>query len=1778
MNVFDFRQSLVSDYERFTRSFVSIRADDIRSAVDSEYASQRFWPEPLVQLNPSFASGGSVEDLVRDGVLSPGCAEIFRFGRSSTASGSSLQLHLHQLQAIRLASQGHSYVLTTGTGSGKSLSYFIPIVDACLKARRGDPTPRTRAIVIYPMNALANSQLEELEKFLGGVSAEHRVSFGRYTGQESEDERNEMARQPPDILLTNFMMLELLMTRQSDLDKTVIRNAQGLQFLVLDELHTYRGRQGADVAVLVRRVREALSQNLICIGTSATMATEGTQAERNQVVASVATRLFGSRIPADHIITETLRRVTPEAQSVETVRAQLRELVNQDIHLPDDYGLLAQHPLAVWTELTLGLQLEEGAYRRARPQQLSAAAARLSQDSGADPATAREVLQQFLLHCFQVRKADRSLFAFRLHQFITGAGKVYATLEAPGQRSITLDGQQFVSGDESRSRRYFGVHFCRHCGQEYFPVWKTAGSGVPRLTPREIDEKSTADDQESSGLFVPHTVDWDPDSPDSYPENWVVQKGEDSWSIRSDRRKHVPTRIRVQADGSLSEGAGYAGWLIPGPFRFCLQCQVSYSTAGKQILRLPSLSSEGRSSATTMLTLSALRYLYEQDTELPEAAKKILGFTDNRQDASLQAGHFNDFIQVLLLRSSVLAALQATPGQELSEKDLGLAVYRALGFYRDDPGVRAEFMQQPDLLGSQRREAQELLQSILTYRVLQDLRLGWRFNNPNLEQLGLIRIDYLDLEDACAHAESWVDAPAVLQAATPAERAHVMRLVLEALRKSLCVSSRYLDRSKQEAMQTQSFNALIEPWAFSEEERLESSSVMVLCSESEMKAKAEKLRGRGLLDGLSFLSKRSALGRLLRQQSTWGPENPHVKEVNDATYEKVMLAILQAASRFGIVMETPTDVGERGWQLSSSNLIWRLAQEGTSSTSAGRAPQINPYFRSAYLNIAALLGHPAHRLFDFEAREHTAQVEPAERQEREARFRYTDRDRADWQKLTGKRLEWLPVLFCSPTMELGVDISSLNTVYMRNVPPTPANYAQRSGRAGRAGQPALVVTYCAAQSPHDQYYFRDPVRMVAGQVSPPALDLANRELLKSHLHAIWLAETGRRLGNSIKELVSLSSSDSLPIAQEIADDLRNPQAVQRARARGLRVMESLRDELGDRAQEWLDPKWVDGIQTRAFEELDAALERWRYLYRTTVKAIAVNFNAENNPAASERERREASIRHNEARRQRDLLLAGDSKASSDFYTYRYLASQGFLPGYNFPRLPLMAYIQGRRGKIGRDNFLSRPRFLALSEFGPFSLIYHEGSQYRVDRALLSLDAESASSNRLSTTSVRLCPVCGYGHFGSQRDRDNCVSCQSSLADAKEIKDLYRIENVSTRRVERITANDEERIRQGYEMQTTIQFAEASGRLEQQILRLSDADGQILELQYGPAATVWRMNYGQRRRKDQEIRGFCIDPSSGRWVADEQDEALADHNTPPDHSPPQRIIPYVEDRRNILIVRPAESLGLLPDSTLATLQTALKRGIETVFQLEESELVAEPLPSRAKRQSILMFEASEGGAGVLTRLASDPTAFRRVVEHALEALHYRRPEGQSHWKVDELLEELDANGNAICEAGCYRCLLSYFNQPDHALLDRRDLAGEGLLLELLCRLTKASAEFASQGRTPEVHDAELRRLSGSSLETAWLDAVEFAGYRKPDRAQVLMERAETRVDFLYDSLRLAILVDGPHHERPLQAEHDQKVNARLEELGFIVIRFPKDRSRWPEIFRANSDLFGSPLSL
>lgn len=444
MDVFSLRDSIVSEYSKFATSFTTIQAEDIRAQVEAIYAKGRFWPDPLLQINPSYKHGLNIETLIANGALDPRTAEIFR------TDGAPLSLYKHQEQAVVLASQGESYVVTTGTGSGKSLCFFIPIVSAVLAEKRVTAARRTRAIIIYPMNALANSQLEELDKFVANVQGERPVTFARYTGQEDSEERRHIADNPPDILLTNFMMLELLMTRQDEVDRKVIGNCAGLRFLVLDELHTYRGRQGADVALLVRRVRERLAPDTLqCVGTSATMASEGSARNKQEVVASVASKLFATAIDPSHVIIEELERVTDKSKRAESVKGALGQAIDAGIprNITDD--ALRSHPLAVWIETRLGITTTDAnpAWHRARPRTLDEAASELHAESGRSEQACKDALRTLLLvsslpetdRTGNEGASQRGFFAFKLHQFISGAGQAFCA-ERPGHLGQAVKG------------------------------------------------------------------------------------------------------------------------------------------------------------------------------------------------------------------------------------------------------------------------------------------------------------------------------------------------------------------------------------------------------------------------------------------------------------------------------------------------------------------------------------------------------------------------------------------------------------------------------------------------------------------------------------------------------------------------------------------------------------------------------------------------------------------------------------------------------------------------------------------------------------------------------------------------------------------------------------------------------------------------------------------------------------------------------------------------------------------------------------------------------------------------------------------------------------------------------------------------------------------------------------------------------------------------------------------------------------------------------------------
>lgn len=569
---------------------------------------------------------------------------------------------------------------------------------------------------------------------------------------------------------------------------------------------------------------------------------------------------------------------------------------------------------------------------------------------------------------------------------------------------------------------------------------------------------------------------------------------------------------------------------------------------------------------------------------------------------------------------------------------------------------------------------------------------------------------------------------------------------------------------------------------------------------------------------------------------------------------------------------------------------------------------------------------------------------------------------------------------------------------------------------------------------------------------------------------------------------------------------------------------------------------------QAFEH---TLTRWRELYRAALHQAQAQDRIIRDATRSPADKRQAERLRAEAEAQLKLLTEVENIAQADFYSYRYFASEGFLPGYNFPRLPISAYIPGRRTKQ-RDEFLSRPRFLAIAEFGPRSIIYHEGSRYIVNKVILPVN-ESDGSGEVQGERAKLCAQCGYLHPMMAAGADLCERCGTLLS--APLQPLFRMQNVTARRRDNINADEEERVRLGYELKTALRFPAHDGQPTARTATVDVAGETVLRLTYGQAATLWRINLGWARRQERNQWGFVLDTERGYWardttIADDPDDPLSVRTT--------RVIPYVDDRRNCLLIEPTTRYDL---PVMASLQAALKHALQIHFQLEENELAAEPLPDDQTRRLLLFYEAAEGGAGVLRRLLDDPQALASLASTALELCHFDPQTGADLRRAPRARED--------CEAACYDCLMSYANQREHALLDRQSV--RTLLLHLAQGHTTASPTLATRA----THLEHLLRQAGSELERRWLRWLDTQGYRLPDRAQLFIESCQTRPDFFYADHHTAIYIDGPPHDSADRQVRDQQQTEAMEDAGYTVIRcghlddWAQIATRYPYIFGMGS---------
>ena len=726
-------------------------------------------------------------------------------------------------------------------------------------------------------------------------------------------------------------------------------------------------------------------------------------------------------------------------------------------------------------------------------------------------------------------------------------------------------------------------------------------------------------------------------------------------------------------------------------------------------------------------------------------------------------------------------------------------------------------------------------------------------------------------------------------------------------------------------------------------------------------------------------------------------------------------------------------------------------------------------------------------------------------------------------------------------MELGVDIGGLSVVHLRNAPPNSASYAQRSGRAGRSGQGALVFTYCSGFSAHDRHFFQDQAELVAGAVQPPRLDLFNRELLLTHLNALAISEIGLPGLDSdggsqatLKTFVDMDTPE-MPLAFAVREGLKIPEPkFGDIKAGFRRVIHDFADGLAATAP-WFTDTWIDSSLSKLADHLDESLGRWRKLHQTakaTLTKTLARIDSGTMVATSDEYKRLVR-QQNQTTRQLNLLvneLGPRSTSLSEFYPYRYLAAEGFLPGYNFTRLPLRIFVE--QGQSSGD-YISRPRSIALREFGPLNVIYHNGRKYRVEQLVLQAPEDALTEAKISTRA-------GYFLAGEQMQASLCPFSGVDLADNANklhITDLIEMQESKANEIDRISCEEEERLSRGFDIDTYF-TVENLDRVRKAVAR--SGDDRLLNLRYLPAA---RLVYVNRKWRTSPNIGFPLGMVNGFWKpsvpAVPRDQAQ--------QAEPYRLVSLMtSNTADALYIEPIQPLGLTAAGVIS-LQHALKRAIEAEFQVEPAEIGVVAVGNMAS-PNVLIYEAAEGSLGILSRFADDPGTLHRVVRRAQQICRFDDPDYKAKASYDDLL--------------------SYQNQRDHKTLDRFSI--KDALEKLLACTVEVQTNSAYGGYDDQYQQLLTAIDPNSTLERTFLDHLYAKNLRLPDSAQKKTPGVYSQPDFFYEP-GAWLFIDGSVHDKPEVKADDARKRGELRAQGMEVLVYRYDDDL-PAFIASRPDIF------
>jgi DEAD/DEAH box helicase domain-containing protein len=1635
--------------------------------------------------------------------------------------GPSFVPYAHQLRAFeRLAARDRepsNTLVTTGTGSGKTECFLFPILDHCRRARqRGELG--IKAIILYPMNALASDQAGRLAKLLTQPALQG-VSAGLYVGGTGThgsggpthlvDDRDVLRKSPPDILLTNYRMLDFLLMRPEDAPLWERNEPNTLKYLVLDELHTYDGAQGSDVACLIRRLKARLDipeSTLCCVGTSATLA-GGSAGEAEELLAEFATKIFAEPFTRDCLIGED--RLPPEqAFSSFDVRARYPYAEGEEPWARltpfgfESHDCFVQTQIPLWFEgkpvgpallaenlgahpfMTKLLRALAGRERRSGARHVAEVMAAIAAEDDAFGELAAEqqwlVLSSFVSLIAHARSpdADGKLGPFLHVKLELWVREMHGLL-----RLVSAGPPRFAWQDDLKAapfEHWLPLVYCRECGFHAFAATQRDADDKLHSAPSEIGEAFLRGDRAGRTIELV-SADASPASDADGQmqllcqylcERCLTLSLEPTCSCVGTPKRNLVVRVHPETD---AEGRRT-------PLHRCPSCQTDDA--------LTFLASR----AATLSSVAVSQIFSSRFN----ADKKLLAFTDSVQDASHRAGFFAS----RAFRFSVRGAIQSLVEQAkepISLESFGPRLVAHLTERLGEARAVAELMP-PDLVedpsyiayfGLDKTEAQqkthrpspnarravlELLGTRTSWEVTREYGLAVGYGR-SLEQTvcSTLSFDGDRLDAASAELAEHLLAHHRGSLRRPPDRGDVRRFLFGLLTRL---------RLKGGIL-----HPLLEPFVRHDSRYFLSKRKEPRLSRFGPRSQVPAFWVRGEVSPSSTYQPLHASPKARTWYRLWTSRVLSLVNEQDPSQNQMLDRAVRALLDHGLVLEREGPAGRAVYGISPSNaLVTRAAvrlycslcghrltlPEGEAERFLERPCMSFGCARGRYAVGASSEERESYyqalyrsgRIVRIFAAEHTGLLERQEREAVERAFK------------TGSRPDAPNLLTCTPTLEMGIDIGDLSAVMLCAVPPLPANYVQRVGRAGRSTGNAAVLTL-ANRRPHDRYFFEEPYEMLRGEIAPPGCFLDAPEMLARQLtaHAMdsWAKEREKSRGGVIPRYVKhvrLSADDPFP-GRFFAYYREHKERLLRSFLAlfGAEVSEKTAARLTLMTQ-------GEGLAGPMMQALAAVKDQLRQ-YAEQGKTISARIaELEEDPSKASLVLDEASGKpladaESELRELRDARSAyGRLRAElENKYPLNVLTDAGVIPNYAFPEpgVTLSALLrdpfdeQAEQLKPGKRVEYLRAASQAIREFAPFNTFYAEGHKIRVSQ----LDLGNAAA---AIETYRLCRECHHMvHEPAAHDvAARCPRCDDpNWSDIGQRRSLVRFRRALSmmNRLEASTADDaEERERESYRLAELIDVGKEnwSGA---RLVRRPDLVFGVELLQH---QLLREINFGRRLDTakastlagyDIAQRGFLVCRLCGKVSESEErgtHTPLCPVRRRQEKAVFERVYLYREFRseaiRLLLPVSELEDAALLH-----SLKAALFLGFRKKFRGHPDHLAVTLMsePRRGElRRFLVVYDTVPGGTGYLADL----------------------------WKQDGILDVLELARDAMqtCRCareadkdGCYRCLYAY--QQSHEIPHiSRTRAVEAIEAFLAARSELEDVNTLSEAPVDDLTESELER--------------------------------------------------------------------------------------------------------